>query len=215
MRIFCKKLASATCLAFLLIGTISAKADVVRKPELSSEQSNEISQPAIDDRSSAVRSNEELDKLFEQLRKQIKKPQAQATANKIWREWFQSGSASINMLMRFANRATDEKNYPAAIDLLDQITTLAPEYAEGWNRRATVHFHMGDFSRSLADIETTLRLEPRHFGSLSGLAAILQRLNREEDALTAWYKVLEIYPANDLAQKAVIKLEEELAGNRT
>ena len=208
-------------MTLLMVCAVSAQAEVQFKPQLSSEQSGVVSPLANNGASStegdmsSARSNEKLDELFEKLRKQIKKPQAQATANKIWREWFQSGSASINMLMRFANRATDEKNYPAAIDLLDQITTLAPEYAEGWNRRATVHFHMGDFSRSLADIETTLRLEPRHFGSLSGLAAILQRLNREEDALDTWYKVLEIYPANDLAQKAVIKLEEELAGSRT
>ena len=163
----------------------------------------------------AVRSNDELDNLFDELRKQTKTSSAQATAVKIWREWYQSGSANINLLMYYTSRAMNQKNYPAAIDLLDQITTLDPEFAEGWNRRATVHYYMGDFSRSLADIETTLSLEPRHFGALSGLAAILQRLDREEEALNTWYKVLKIYPANDSAQKAVIQLEEELAGSRT
>ncbi|MEM8651567.1 MAG: hypothetical protein AAGF54_13620, partial [Pseudomonadota bacterium] len=72
-----------------------------------------------------------------------------------------------------------------------------------------------DLSRSIADIETTLSLEPRHFGALSGLAVILNRLDRKKEALDTWYKVLEIYPANQTAQKAVIDLEEELAGSNT
>ena len=108
-----------------------------------------------------------------------------------------------------------KRKFAVAEDLLDQVTTLAPEYAEGWNRRATLYFTMSDYGRSVADIETTLALEPRHFGALSGLAAILQRLNRDEEALVTWYKVLEIYPANKPAQSAVVALEEKLAGSRT
>ena len=96
-----------------------------------------------------------------------------------------------------------------------QVTVLAPDYAEGWNRRATLYFQKSDLSRSIADIETTLSLEPRHFGALSGLAVILNRLDRKQEALDTWYKVLEIYPANQTAQKAVIDLEEELAGSNT
>ena len=162
-----------------------------------------------------VESAETLDRLFEQLRKDPKESSASATARMIWREWTASGSKSIDLLMSWAGSAMGKQDFAKAEDLLDQVVVLAPEFSEGWNRRATLYYNMSDFSRSLADIERTLTLEPRHFGALSGLAVIMQRLDRKSDALKAWYKVLEIYPANRAAQEAVIRLEEELAGSRT
>ena len=162
-----------------------------------------------------VESNQTLDRLFEQLKKDPKETSSTATARMIWREWTASGSKSIDLLMAWAGTAMRSKNYAKAEDLLDQVIVLNPEFAEGWNRRATLYFVKLDYSRSLADIEKTLALEPRHFGALSGLAVIMQRLDRDEDALKAWYRVLEIYPANTVAQDAVITLEEELSGKRT
>ena len=219
MRFFDKISAVLGLAGLLLVQPVFLVAQEVPDPQIElDKKADPLVAPQVNEPAGgmgAVRSNDELDNLFDELRKQTKTSSAQATAVKIWREWYQSGSANINLLMYYTSRAMNQKNYPAAIDLLDQITTLDPEFAEGWNRRATVHYYMGDFSRSLADIETTLSLEPRHFGALSGLAAILQRLDREEEALNTWYKVLKIYPANDSAQKAVIQLEEELAGSRT
>ncbi len=162
-----------------------------------------------------IESNQTLERLFEQLRKDPKETSSSATARMIWREWTASGSKSIDLLMAWAGTAMRSKNYAKAEDLLDQVIVLNPEFSEGWNRRATLYFAKLDYSRSLADIEKTLTLEPRHFGALSGLAVIMQRLDRKEDALKAWYRVLEIYPANKVAQDAVIALEEELTGSRT
>jgi len=162
-----------------------------------------------------IESNQTLDRLFEQLKKDPKHSSASATAGMIWREWTASGSRSIDLLMKWAATAMRNQDFAKAEDLLDQVIVLSPEFAEGWNRRATLYFHKLDYSRSLADVEKTLSLEPRHFGALSGLAAIMQRLDRDEDALKAWYRVLEIYPANKAAQNAVITLEEKLAGSRT
>ena len=156
-----------------------------------------------------------LDELFEKLERETKPGAANATAKLIWSEWTESGSDSINLLMYRAIRAMQQSKQSLAEDLLDQVVVLAPDYAEGWNRRATLYYTMADFRRSIADIEVTLALEPRHFGALSGLAAILQQLDREEEALKTWYRVLEIYPANPQAQQAVITLEEKLSGKRT
>ena len=155
-----------------------------------------------------------LDRLFAKLGRETKSSKANATARQIWNEWTQSGSSSIDLLMTWAARAMAEKNYAAAQDLLDQVIVLAPEYSEGWNRRATLYYSMSDFGRSISDIKQTLELEPRHFGALSGLAAILQKLERDEEALNTWYRVLEIFPANKQAQDAVVSLEEKLSGNR-
>ena len=177
----------------------------------------ESAQPILppEDENSVVESNETLDILFENLRKDPKASSAGATARKIWREWSLSGSKSIDLLMNWAIVAMGRKEYAKAQDLLDQVVVLAPEYAEGWNRRATLYYTIDDFSRSIADIETTLALEPRHFGALSGLAVIMQRVGNDKAALKAWYRVLEIYPANPQAQQSVIALEEKLSDSRT
>ena len=174
------------------------------QPILPPENNNEV-----------IESQETLDRLFEQLKKDPKQSSSGATARMIWREWTASGSKSIDLLMAWAATAMRDQEYAKAEDLLDQVIVLNPEYSEGWNRRATLYFTKLDYGRSLADIEKTLTLEPRHFGALSGLAVIMQRLDRNKDALKAWYRVLEIYPANKAAQDAVIALEEELTGSRT
>ncbi|TIT42853.1 MAG: hypothetical protein E5W75_26725, partial [Mesorhizobium sp.] len=97
-------------------------------------------------------------------------------------------------------------------DFLDQVVTLQPSYAEGWNRRATVHFMMKNYGKSMADIDRTLQLEPRHFGALSGLAQIMAETGHKQSALEAWQKVLAIYPMMRSAQNQVATLSEELAG---
>ncbi|MEP4860892.1 MAG: hypothetical protein ABJ117_09540, partial [Alphaproteobacteria bacterium] len=99
-----------------------------------------------------------------------------------------------------------------ALDFLDQIVTLEPGYAEGWNRRATVHYMMDSYSKSMADIERTLNLEPRHFGALSGMGAILKATGRKKLALRAYERVLAIYPMMRNAQNEVVTLTEDLAG---
>ena len=137
---------------------------------------------------------------------------AERIAGRIWNEWNQSGSASIDLMMQWAQKATEDQKFDVALDFLDQIVTLQPDYAEGWNRRATVHFLMKNYGKSMADIDRTLQLEPRHFGALSGLAQIMTETGHKQSALEAWQKVLAIYPMMRSAQNQVSTLSEELAG---
>jgi tetratricopeptide (TPR) repeat protein len=153
-----------------------------------------------------------LDDLFADLKRETSTAGANRIARQIWAKWNISGSASIDLLMNWAGEAIRKKEYAVAEDVLTQVTVLAPRYSEAWNRRATMYFLKSDFGHSIADIERTLELEPRHFGALSGLAVILQRTGLDEKALATWYRVLTIYPANEAAQKAVVELEEKLAG---
>jgi len=157
----------------------------------------------------------ELEELFTKLKKQSKASAANATEQQIWKLWNKSGNYAIDSLMEWATLAMRDKRFVIAQDMLDQVIALEPDYSEAWNRRATMFYQMKDFSKSISDIEQTLRLEPRHFGALSGLGTILQSMDQKEKALETWYKVLEIYPASQAAQKAVISLEEKLAGERT
>ena len=162
-------------------------------------------QPTKDD-------SQQLDELFTALSSETKLPGARRIARDIWRIWTESDSDTINLLMEWTSKAIREEKYALAQDLLTQVTTLQPDYVEGWNRRATLNYLVADYGRSLSDIERTLQLEPRHFGALIGLASILQKTQQDERALETWYSVLKIYPANERAQEAVIELEEKLAG---
>ena len=90
--------------------------------------------------------------------------------------------------------AMQRRDYPAALRSFDSMVDLAPEFAEGWNKRATLYYLMGAYENSLDDIVRTLELEPRHFGALSGRGLILQDLGRDEEALTAFEAALDLNP---------------------
>lgn len=153
-----------------------------------------------------------LDKLFEELKHERKEHAAARIADRIWERWRRSGSSSIDLLMLWSDDAVKAEKFSIALDFLDRVTVLQPDYAEGWNRRATVHFMMKNFRKSMADIDQTLRLEPRHFGALSGMGQILKDTGQKELALRAYERVLAIYPMMRSAQNEVATLSEELAG---
>lgn len=183
--------------------------------EILTPDSDAIAPPADDvpiapDETAAPR----IDTLFDELKRASNQTHASSIAREIWAEWFRSGSATIDLMLHWSNAAIERKDYNIALDFLDQIVTRKPDFAEGWNRRATLHFAMDNYAKSMNDIQKVLELEPRHFGALSGMAVILERSGRKQAALEAWQRMLKIYPANDSAQKAVIRLSEELAGER-
>jgi tetratricopeptide (TPR) repeat protein len=153
-----------------------------------------------------------LDSLFGQLKRERNDKAAERIAGQIWEEWFQSGSASVDLMMQWAQHAMEQQKYDVALDFLDEVITLQPSYAEGWNRRATVNFMMSNYAKSMSDIDHTLALEPRHFGALSGMAQILKNTGKKELALKAYQRVLDIYPMMRSAQNEVSTLSEELAG---
>jgi len=153
-----------------------------------------------------------LDKLFSDLGRERNEKAAERIAGTIWQVWLDSGSANINLMMLWSQKAMEAQKFDVALDFLDQVTTLDPTYAEGWNRRATVHYMMKSYAKSLADIERTLQLEPRHFGALSGMARIMADTGHKQAALDAWQHVLAIYPMMRSAQSEVSTLSEELAG---
>lgn len=156
-----------------------------------------------------------LDSLFAELKRERDADKAREIADRIRTEWQESGSASVNLLMQWAAKAIQTSRQPAAMDIFDQVIYLAPQYVEGWNQRATLHFQMGNYRKSMSDINRVLAIEPRHFGALAGMAAILTSAEQDELALKAWEQFLAIYPADRNAQSQLGELEEKLAGNRT
>ncbi|KQU92515.1 hypothetical protein ASD99_10550 [Mesorhizobium sp. Root695] len=169
--------------------------------------------PAIQDAPPVATTKQaRLDQLFSDLKRERNEKAAERIAGNIWNEWSQSGSASIDLMMQWSQKAVEGQKFDVALDFLDQVVILQPTYAEGWNRRATVHFMMKNYGKSMSDIDHTLQLEPRHFGALSGLAQIMALTGHKQSALEAWQKVLAIYPMMRSAQDQVGTISEELAG---
>ncbi len=167
--------------------------------------------PADAPQPAAVEPNR-LDKLFSDLKRERNEKAAERIAGGIWQEWARSGSASVDLMMQWSDEAMKARKFAVALDFLDQVVVLQPGFAEGWNRRATVHFMMENYAKSMRDIDRTLQLEPRHFGALSGMAAIMRNTGRKELALDAYQRVLDIYPMMRSAQGEMSELAEELAG---
>ena len=156
----------------------------------------------------------DLDGLFGQLSRTRDSKRADRISTRIWETWHTSDSRSVDLLTTWARSASGSRRFNVALDLLDQVIALQPNYAEGFNQRATLHFMMENYGKSIVDIERTLALEPRHYGALAGLATIFERLGEKDRALKTWYRVLTVYPAMASAQDAVVRLEEDLAGSR-
>ncbi|WP_274423200.1 hypothetical protein [Chelativorans sp. YIM 93263] len=158
--------------------------------------------------------SDRLNELFSALKEEHNTVAARRIADRIQQEWKRSGGATADMLIDWAREAAVQDKHHVALDFLDQVVTLYPEYVEGWNSRALVHLMMNDFNRAMADLSRTLALEPRHFGAMNGVAGILRATGREELALGVYRRMLEVYPMQRGAQRALIRLTEDSLGQR-
>lgn len=160
----------------------------------------------LDDRAS------NLNFLFGALKAAPDDETAKAVEQRIWALWTRSRSDTANLLMSRVQKAIEEKDLDLAITLLDAIVKIKPDYVEGWNRRATIYYMKHDYGRSIADIREVLRLEPRHFGALTGLGLILQDIGDRKQALEVYRRALAIYPRLHGIPDIVKKLSEEVEG---
>ena len=151
-----------------------------------------------------------LDDLFERLLRTKDESEAKGITASIQRRWLRSGSDTADLLMSRAMQAVEAKDQALAIEILDRVVVLQPEWAEGWNKRATVFFMMGDVTRSMADIRETLAREPRHYGALAGLGIILQSNGDRKAAYDVFRKALALNPFLTDVKQQVQRLESEL-----
>jgi tetratricopeptide (TPR) repeat protein len=133
--------------------------------------------------------------------------------SKVWEAWMTSGDSKIDGMVTQSVALMRMQMFDESLAILDSVVTKAPDFAEGWNRRATLLYMMQDYNRSLADIQKVLVLEPRHFGAISGLGLISMAKGDKAGALSAYKKVLEIDPQNPSAKASVEQLDKELQGN--
>jgi tetratricopeptide (TPR) repeat protein len=153
--------------------------------------------------------------LLDQLKLAKSVPEALVLEGKIWEAWMTSGDEKIDGMVQQSVALMRSQLFDESLAILDGVVARAPDYAEGWNRRATLLFMMQDYNRSLADIRRVLALEPRHFGAISGLGLISMAKGDKAAARDAYKKVLEIDPNNPSAKQSVEQLDKELQGNPT
>jgi tetratricopeptide (TPR) repeat protein len=203
-------LISAAALLFLAPG---ASAQTVTPPEPPHGRAIEPMQPPKDlPRPQRGDRTRNLDFLFGALKAAPDADSAKQVENRIWALWMASGSDTANLLMTRAKSAIDSNDLDLAIELLDALIKVKPEYIEAWNRRATIHYMRKEFGPAMEDIRQVLKLEPRHFGAMSGLGMILQEFGDEKHALDVFRRALEVNPHLPKIDEMVKSLTEKVEG---
>jgi tetratricopeptide (TPR) repeat protein len=153
-----------------------------------------------------------LDFLFGALKAAPDEMTAKAVEERIWAVWVVSPSDTANLLMTRVRTAVEQQDTDLAIQLLDAIIKIKPDYVEAWNRRATLYYMKKDYGHALADIREVLKREPRHFGALSGLGLILQDIGDDKQALEVYRRALAVYPRLQRIPDLVKSLSEKVEG---
>ncbi|MEO0918769.1 MAG: tetratricopeptide repeat protein [Pseudomonadota bacterium] len=153
----------------------------------------------------------ELEALFEGLRG-ADPATAEQIEERIFEIWSQSGSPSMDLLLTRGREALEEGDTVLAIRHFSALIDHSPDFAEGYNGRATAYFQAGRYGLSLEDIRRTLELNPRHFSAMTGLALILQELGYPDEALSAWREVEKFSPNREGLKEAIQRLEAEVEG---
>jgi len=165
---------------------------------------------------SRLSSNEEraarLDDMFARLSDVEDAEAGNLIAEEIWAVWLDSGSASVNLLLRRGADSQALGGNTLARVMYDHVTSLQPDYAEGWARSSRLALEERDFSRAAGEAVRALTLEPRHFYALWTLGNVLERLGRQEDALEAYREANRLYPALESVSDRVDALELSLDG---
>lgn len=164
---------------------------------------------------SADQTDPRLPELFEFLRNTGEPALAREAELRIWRIWMSSGRDDIDGIMREGIEAMQSGRFGEAIEDFDRIVEMAPDFAEGWNKRATAYYLNDELSESVHDIQRTLELEPRHFGAISGMGLIFLKRGDPLGALDAFEAVLEIHPHSRGTRYRVEVLRQELLGRGT
>lgn len=151
----------------------------------------------------ADQNNSALEPLFEQLQQAETNAQAKAIESQIWQLWLATEDDNAALLMTQLTYAMSVGQHELALKLSNQLVDSNPDYAEAWNKRATIQYLLGNHGLSVADIKQTLLLEPRHFGALSGLGLIFMASGNYDAALDAFNAVLKLSPGSDNARGSV------------
>ena len=159
---------------------------------------------------SADQNASELPRLFSELKSATSAEGAARVEAEIWLQWLEIDDQKSSALLDQIVHAMETRDLDEALIASDELITHNPDFAEGWNKRATVHYLMGRYESSVNDIRQTLLREPRHFGAISGLGLIFLRKGDLPSALEAFERVLEISPQSINAQRSAESVKGQI-----
>jgi tetratricopeptide (TPR) repeat protein len=162
--------------------------------------------------SDPVERSKMLARLYDELGKAQDAHDVAPITETIERLWLLSGSDTVDLLMARADRFIKESDLDLALKVLDAAVDLAPDDAEAWHRRSTVHFLEKDYEFALADLRRALDIDPKHYSAIKDLGVVLQMMGAKKEALQAYRKALEVNPFLGDARQAVESLSREVEG---
>lgn len=163
--------------------------------------------------STADQTDTRLEDLFHILQQTDRPAVIRSTENEIWNIWMQHPNADVEKLMQLGIQRMNLENYNEALVIFNGIIDSYPDFAEGWNRRATLYYVVGNYDASIDDIEKVLALEPRHFGALSGLGLVYLQRNELAKAKQAFENLVEVHPNSPNAKQNLETVTESLKFN--
>ena len=159
--------------------------------------------------SAADQNDPELDGLFDRLQRTQDADEAQVIIQRIWFIWYQHENPEIESFMQQGEVYMRKSEFEKAVAVYSRVIAIDPGFAEGWNRRATIYYLMGEYDLSTEDVKEVLALEPRHFGALSGQGLICLRQDKPEQSLKYFKQSLEVNPHMPHIRKNLEFLENE------
>lgn len=150
--------------------------------------------------------------LYQRLSRAEDVESSRVVASAIEKLWLRSGSDTVDLLMSRVGKLMEDEEFDVALKLLDSIIEIAPDYSEGWTRRAAVFFVRKDFGKSLEDLRQALALDPSHYKAIQGLGLLMQELGDKEAALKAFRRVLKVHPHLEEARQAERELSRDVEG---
>ena len=161
----------------------------------------------------ADQKDDRLENLFITLSSSSDKQIIRSTENQIWEIWFAHPNSDVERLMQIGVQRMNADRQSEAMIIFSELVENFPNYAEAWNRRATLHYILGNYQESISDIEKVLSLEPRHFGALSGLGLVYLQLDQLSKAKRAFEDLIEVHPNSPNAKENLRRVNEELRLN--
>ena len=196
-------------LAVALLMSVPAALAQGSPPPKPADGGSQDADPKAESRPAPLRT---LDELFTRLAAAKDEAEANGIANLIERRWSRSGSDTADLLLQRATEAINKKEHAVAVELLDRILALEPQWAEAWNRRATAFYLLEDPLSAMADVRRVLEREPRHFNAWAGLGHIYMAANDRARALEAYRKAYALHPHLGKLKEVIDRLAPEVDG---